>query len=154
MRDDKQIISEVEFALQYEKADYNWALAAKKLLMLAKKQQFILNEIAVMAQDVTVLEYSTDKYNLPIEDLEIGIRGYNAIVAHIHTLKEPLKTFGDILTLPHSYFLKIPNFGRNSLSELVGFFKGKGIEWNEWGNWKTGKEKRLNACNSTQNKDN
>lgn len=53
------------------------------------------------------------RLNIPIGDLELSVRSYNCLT------NERYKTVGDLIDLHVKDFLKIPNFGRKSLRELV-----------------------------------
>ena len=63
----------------------------------------------------------TDKLKMPVSELELSVRSANCLE------KAKLKTIGDIVSKTESEMLKYRNFGKKSLTEIVGVLESMGF---------------------------
>jgi DNA-directed RNA polymerase subunit alpha len=68
-------------------------------------------------QDAELLE----KFKMPVSELELSVRSANCLE------KAKLKTIGDIVSKTESEMLKYRNFGKKSLTEIVGVLESMGF---------------------------
>jgi len=68
-------------------------------------------------QDAELIE----KFKMPVSELELSVRSANCLE------KAKLKTIGDIVSKTESEMLKYRNFGKKSLTEIIGVLESMGF---------------------------